>query len=48
VSQSGVAGVGVLARDSNGKIVVTAWHVLSRCEVQLKQKRWLAWRVFGL
>lgn len=31
VMDSGEAGVGVLARDSGGGVIFTAWRVLSRC-----------------
>ena len=32
VSQSGEAGVGVVVRDSEGQVILTAWRVIFRCQ----------------
>ena len=32
VSQSGEAGVGVVIRDSEGQVILTAWRVIFRCQ----------------
>ena len=48
VSQTGAAGVGVIARDSQRRIIFTAWCSFSGVKMQQKRKPRHAWRVFDL
>lgn len=42
------ATVGVLARDSNGRIVMSGWRYLLACARASEDKCWPAWKVFAM
>ena len=46
--QDGRAGVGVIARDSRGQVILTAWRVLFRCQDADKAEAWACLEGFRL